>query len=917
MNKIVSAIIMVAFSSTLLEAFAETGVWTNIATQTSLTQSSYWTTSSNWEGGYVPGGAGKEADTADLSIIYANPDNANFFHTITLPVGNAAVNFTNATIIGSNRRRLRSLIDGSNAGAKSYAFTDLSGFAGYLSPLYPVTLKFLGSTTVSNLCVQGQPIVNVEKATDTLTIDRAYDWGKMRKTGPGTLSLSKFAGEEVRLQVHEGKIELHGGDAAASQTAPGGTPLIWLDATVTNRMTLVDNGDGTWNVTQWSDCRSDKNYWYAQFKSGTDKNPPVLTTRTEDGSFVLDFGPLLSYGHEDSRSMRFSSDPDRSFTAVYFVFKTNGSYSPPLLGDELSKDFMQDTGTAYTSGRAPYLTTADGLAATKLGDLSIDGNRIFYNSTYALSGYHVLAYIPGNGGKIRGQGLCFNRSTGWGGAQVAEVLLYNTSVTEDQHRQTIAYLKNKWLKGLSDDRVGSWDCGDVVLAANTSISVPSGRQAAVKSISAMAGESITKEGAGALDVELIANAPHGKREGNNGYNSAAPLPVFVSAGTLRLTKCLADEPDLSKADLPSGAAIHLDATDEDSFVFSSGNEISIWKDTRTDGTGCAWTGTKPTVMPKLVRGGINGRNCVDMSDSRNSEVGTWMNLDFTSQAASTAPSTSQSLNSFFVVMEQLRAGGGYGDFIPLGLSNGRPLFPISAGALSGGDFVASKPTEYRYSVPCAYYGLDGVPIYQGTYTMITNTVVFSCNLNDTININRLAADRTYWTGGFRFGEIIGYKRCLSAAEVRQVESYLLRKWKGVKHPYDRAREIGATSVAAGSTLALGPEASVKVSGDMALAAGATLSEEGVVGDAAPLEVTGALTLASGAKMKFVLPTELPKARMSYPVVKCGSLSGSLDSVVLELSQTVDPKEYKTQLVYRDGMVKLNCSPIGGLVLIFR
>lgn len=871
-------------------ARAETGEWTD-TTVTKSSQSIPWSDATRWADGYVPGGAGREADTAtfptDTLKNGKRPTSGDeMMRRVWMPYG---ATFTNAVVTGTVYNVLIGYNDSKVKQHSSYAFSDLSGFLGYIDIGYPYDLNLLGSTTVNHLSFGYQPVLNVENEGSTVTVADSYGWGKLYKKGAGNVKMSSWGGEHQRLQLEgPGEVEFAGAASNLDDTSPADAPYIWLDATNTNRMTLVSNGDGTFSVDAWLDCRETATHY-----AGADGSylSPLLQKRSDDGRWIVDF---LSCSWDAASSARLKLDRAKGVYGAYVVFKSNvEEFVPPLLGHSSGKDFLEDYQETYATTKpkwAPYWTNGAGSFALKLGENRIDGNRMWYYESYYKPGWHVLSVNAASTLNVDYLCYCNGSMQGFGGAKIAEVILYDRQLTADEQRQTTRYLQHKWLRGLADDRGEDWDYGVAHLNSDTTVRVPAGRTARVKTVSTSDGRKLTLVGGGTLETELV-NAPTAGTSSKGWPNGTQPgggipLPLDISAGTVRIVKTTPKSASASVEALyeaiPKDMSGHYDPSVESSVVETDG-KVSLWKNLANEAGGAWYPGTGAAFAPTVKTGGINGLRTIDCRMFTNTKAAVDGYPYFVFNDTSLyVTNIYQALNEVFVVMCQERAGDDWGSFYPVGNTSSRWMSPISGGGLAGGLYWGGSPVEYNESMPQALYAIDGVPLYQGSYKMITDPVVFSVANNVGINLNTFARSQNGSAGGFEYGEIITYSRRLSPSERRAVEAYLLKKWKNLDHPYDRARQVGKTSVAGSGALAVDAGAALSVTGDLEVSADGAL-EFGVTEaeTAAKVDVSGTLSIADGATIKIV--SDMVKAPSSgrWTLAKAATLSADVSKLIVE------------------------------------
>lgn len=211
-------------------------------------------------------------------------------------------------------------------------------------------------------------------------------------------------------------------------------------------------------------------------------------------------------------------------------------------------------------------------------------------------------------------------------------------------------------------------------------------------------------------------------------------------------------------------------------------------------------------------------------------------------------------------------------------------------------------TYHKYGYLLHVIGEDGT-FSDYTTTLNTtsfkspNTFILSAQLDETSGAFGDYQNKTYYLGrgwhrGVRawFGEVVGYDRLLSKAEVADVEAYLKNKWFTVG-PVEGAvpalADDTSVSLKNGGTLDLGGAAATVDSlytdatggsfmGDVTLTGTLTVDFEGATSLAAPLAVDGDLTV-TGARVEFLNFTNIVTDTWQPFLTATGTATGDFAS----------------------------------------
>ena len=381
-----------------------------------------------------------------------------------------------------------------------------------------------------------------------------------------------------------------------------------------------------------------------------------------------------------------------------------------------------------------------------------------------------------------------------GGQRLAEVIIYERSLTEQERIETEEYLMAKWF---GDTR---WDA--------------SGGDPYVTDINALGTRVVNTPDSGVVTIGRLAG---GGALTKNGFSDLAVTDAQDYLGTVALGGggLLLTAASVPAAPAPD-AYFHVDASVTNAFVFDGTGRVLAWQDWRGNGRGASVQAGY--VAPSLVLGGAGGLPVVDFGALGSLQALHWNH-------------TNNAIRAAFVVFQSVGATASV-----LGGAEGQPqdFYRGANGQLYNTDTTPSRAVVYG-----ANY-VDGWQIEPMVATLPSRLCVVSVIPTTEARASAFALDRnnTGRSGGQRLAEVIVYNRVLTEKERRDTEAYLMRKWLNRVAPgYGAADmpQIGAVSYA-GASLA------VRVDGDGAAAIGQLSGGGSVVKSG-----SGTLTLGSGSR----------------------------------------------------------------------
>jgi hypothetical protein len=372
---------------------------------------------------------------------------------------------------------------------------------------------------VKDLNAIGTRVLNAP-GTGVTTVERLSGAGKLTKTGAGTLVVKD-------AQDYLGTLALAGGpltvQATATPSAPASNAYFHVDASLTN--TFVFDGNG--RIAEWQDWRGNgrKALTMAGFLA------PSLQAGASGGKPVVDFGALgslqaLQWNHTNT-----------AIKAAFVVFHSLGATSP-LLGAVTNQpqDFVRGvSGQLYNNDISSLASRAAAYGAN-----FVNGWRIEPLTATLPSGICVVSVVPTTDARASAFAMDRHYSARSGGQRLAEVIIYNRALTDQERRDTEAYLMRKWLNRAAP---GYGHAGTTLLPSvsfsGTSLNVEVAGSG-VATIGQLTGYgSVVKSGEGTLAFGCDLGASGGDVRVSGGSVSA------VASG------------DLAPADFP---AFHVDAS---------------------------------------------------------------------------------------------------------------------------------------------------------------------------------------------------------------------------------------------------------------------------------------------------------------------------------------------------------------------
>lgn len=613
------------------------------------------------------------------------------------------------------------------------------------------------------------------------------------KRGPGTLVLGRIAPNDssVRIEVEEGNVRFVDHVEKTETPQPAADPFCWFDAAATGSFTMTEDGA---SIEKWNDRRDGTNHYGQTLALARPNVMSPLTNSTKaylahptfdaaaaNGRGMVDLGTYV-HGSEAL------SDPgDTSSLWLYKDGTKQESYHSDMREGWLV--YFKTHGDAATVSSQGYPTfTGPGghskncfvresycHSRTVGGYWRYDGRAIDpTDCPNTAQEVHVLSFRFAHKLGINSFGND-RGSEKWqlGGVKIGEVLYYDRLLTEQERRDTEAYLLRKW-KGAASPQDAQTPCAAefwmVSRKPDATMRADDAKTTYARVVGALDG-TFAYTGAGATVVTNMAT-------------SRVRAIEMRGGGSLDIAMDF---------DVCSNAWFHVDATRADTMDFLSAetNAVDVWRDVRDTGVSASAIVKKSGAMARPFRceTDVNG------TERRMPVVdfGEWYNRDVpTNSAASMEWSERTALQEFYVVQ---RDKGLHRPDSGNELLEGYPclLGQLQQNVKAAGSYYDADSDQIAFfrnspellcewatrRVYNGHVGVNGEKS-SGRFRPVTNEFyVYSFQLT---NVNRhvqtFARRDGYQVGGQQIGEMVCFAETNSVERRTQIENYLMRKWFG-------------------------------------------------------------------------------------------------------------------------------------------
>lgn len=647
-------------------------------------------------------------------------------------------------------------------------------------------LRFLSAAPEVTVA-EGTVAVREITLTDTTT--------RLVKKGAGTLLVGRLSRPGLVIEVQEGNVRFVDTVVRGDDPQPAADPFCWFDATAA--ASLVP--DGATGIAQWRDRRDGTNHYGKALHLA----PPTATTTLAGGTAVKHPNPTLNTAAADGRALVDLGDVCVADTQKAETLGASTSLRLYIDGS------VSDSGTPNTrEGYVVYYKTDETSCPVASSSYNLFNLRNsskdlfahpFYCHTHVIGGYwrydglaidptacantcgevHIVSFRFASKRAI--DAFCTDRGSiqyQIGGAKIGEVLYYDRLLTDQERRDTEAYLFRKW-KGTATPQ-------DAMAAEpQPSLALP----------------------ATGADTELGTDTPYSP-EFISGL--LGPRLRFTGSGTFVCTNALTARTreimlagggalDLTlDFDFFSNAWFHVDATHRAALDYLSAttNAVARWEDIRANGLVATpfLRGTK--ARPFVVQTEVNDTGLVRPV----MDFGEWYNGDSpTNTASSMEWSARTALQEFYLVQ---RDKGLHKGIPPENATEEQKRdygYPCLFGQLrqnaswAGDDYYVEGSDQIAFhrnseellvdwaqpNIVAGYIGVNGEQ-KDRTFKPATNTFyVYSFQLKaPDHHVQTFARRDSFQVGGQQVAEMICFAETNTAARRVEIENYLMKKWFG-------------------------------------------------------------------------------------------------------------------------------------------
>ncbi|MFO7936147.1 MAG: hypothetical protein R6V06_00860, partial [Kiritimatiellia bacterium] len=263
------------------------------------------------------------------------------------------------------------------------------------------------------------------------------------KDGSGILAINDISGVEGAVIISNGTVKLAGQPVMTELPESG--MLMHMDASATSSFTVVAE-NGTNFITRWDSLYGAH---YAE-RDANGKRPWLLESEL-NGLPVVEFGPYTKEGSAYGAFLNWDQEID-NIQSGFFVLgsQAGGNF---LIGSKEEGHFHRgyDTPNEVTAnsviieeGRTdtpPCLTSAGSY-------WSLDSREIDAATTGLSGGYQSFLFntdpglAPAN--DVQGGTFARDRAYRWGGQRLAEFVIYDRDLTEEEREDAEVYMRAKW-----------------------------------------------------------------------------------------------------------------------------------------------------------------------------------------------------------------------------------------------------------------------------------------------------------------------------------------------------------------------------------------------------------------------------------------------------------------------------------------
>lgn len=764
--------------------------------------------------------------------------------------------------------------------------------------------EILPDHDLDRLFVPGNACTVQVPSAQTVTVDSLdmANAGLLTKTGPGELRLHGLVGESLSVAVRGGRLGIAASADLVTDTAPAVDPLFHLDASEAASLIEADISDGTGRryISRWNDVRGTGN---CATSVVSDIARPYIVEGAANGRNVIDFGEGWIKEWGPTKSVNDWGDAScgdtarlvcsRKFNAnagfVVMRFKKMNGYSeqdhsylnPPMFGCS-EYDFTRwGTKALVTQYNSKAVQTALWEFDGKTHEPADTEPTVMVGVAFT-NDFLVVSFTSEQRAMV--DRIADDRLNAVGGVQIAEILLYDRTLSPFERQSTQAYLMKKWKNATHPALKSPVNLKALTFSNGAPAELEAGRDVLIDAIDTD-GAAFTVKGEGRVTTKTAAALCEGLR---------------VDGGSVTIP---------SEEDPFPDAVYHFDASNpaslECTYVENGDGTVTTnivrWLDVRGNGAvATAFTNTLtcsayPTLQTVATR---NGRRMPVVDFGELSKNATKVYKSTSAGMSISVPGWDGKLGEGHVVWCDAHGG-----------CNDRFIFPDSSsyavhrGERSGQLFCAYSHNPYSQYIKDGYVAVDGV---SRSYDYNMNDQQFhvvSLAPSNPIPSNLIGSDRVNQRGGGSYqGELIVFASPLSAERRAFLQQYLAWKWFGEgtcpKMPGNSIKSLellngGALTVTGGNACACG---ALTVTGEATMQGGLVLEEAGTLDftaasatDVSSVTIDGPFTLPSAGTLRIHVGAGFAGARGSFPLLTATELSGNLAGWTRTIEKSADVK----------------------------
>ena len=745
---------------------------------------------------------------------------------------------------------------------------------------------------LNNLFVGTEPDVRVPAGESVRVNHLTVDGARLTKDGAGTLGIGDLrctTNRTLEIAVEDGSLAFVKRRTSSSTSAPAAEPLYHFDVSDPNARTVSDES-GKKYVTALKDVNDpsvtavpitvdklklDK----TDAGDATAPDRPTLEENVVNGKPVVYLGARTDASGIKSKGYGTASAfliPSADTTTAGNVFEgfavIRGAYCIyPFSSTKYTTVFP----SAWNLLHQRYSHPA------RSGEWTVNGIQVnpyeFAFDTAGLSYKYVVIRFSATD-RIHVNGIGFQNGTpdGIGGLYLGEWIVYNRRLSEQERRDTEAYLMKKWLNAEHPLDVRSE--ASVAFGADADAELTVDEDVTLRGVTTET-DSFVKRGAG----KLTANVP------------AAATKLDVRAGEL-------DESGVLDG-LLGRALLHLDASAEGTVNTNDDGSVTTWTDVRGGSYPYAYHNSERSSLSGFVSANAqNGLPVVDFGDAHviNSAASPYDTYPNPGRAMTFGVNGAEKdlfmREGFLVVKFSTDYPPLLGDYYAFCFHRGACIIDAGINSATNLRYEAewfvddARIDVLKYTRATSRETGTGYHVVSFALTNAWTTLTASGQMRsggDTrTRACSLGQDRAHVAGGIKYGEIVLFDKPLTESERAIMRKHLVEKWATdelAPRALDELRVgagagvslLGSTAVA---KLAAGDGASL--SGNVSLAANANLelyfNGEGDHSDLTwngPLDLTAGGTLSIAVSPDFRMPDGVKT--LTVPVVTAAGITGSL------------------------------------------